>query len=64
MALRVRDIARQINRVLRPPTLHLFIATPAAFALMLGGLWDRVPTTQTYEDLSGDGYEPAYLIPN
>ncbi len=64
MALRVRDIARQINRVLRPPTLHLFIATPAAFALMLGGLWDRVPNTQTYEDLSGDGYEPAYLIPN
>ncbi|WP_412102859.1 hypothetical protein [Plantactinospora sp. KLBMP9567] len=27
-------------------------------------MWDRVPTIQTYEDLNGIGYEPAFLIPN
>jgi hypothetical protein len=27
-------------------------------------VWDRVPTTQTYEDLAARGYEPAFIIPN
>lgn len=64
LALAVRDLARHVHRVVRPPKLHLFIAGPAAFALILGALWDRVPTTQTYEDLSGAGYEAAFTIPN
>jgi hypothetical protein len=40
------------------------MAAPAGLAVLLGGVWDRVPTTQTYEDLSGNGYEPAFVIPN
>lgn len=64
VALAIRDFAREIARTIKPPVLHLFIAAPAGFAVLLGGVWDRVPTTQTYEDLSGDGYEPAFLIPN
>lgn len=64
VALAIRDLARQIARTINPPVLHLFIAAPAGFTVMLGGVWDRVPTTQTYEDLCGNGYEPAFLIPN
>jgi SMODS-associated and fused to various effectors sensor domain len=64
VALAVRNAARAIARTIHPPILHLFLAAPAGFALLLGSLWDRVPATQTYEDLSADGYEPAFLIPN
>ena len=64
VALAVRDLARQIARTVNPPVLHLFMAAPAGLAVLLGGVWDRVPTTQTYEDLSGNGYEPAFVIPN
>lgn len=64
VALAIRDLAREISRTLNPPKLHLFMAVPVALAVMLGGLWDRVPTTQTYEDLGGNGYEPAFMIPN
>lgn len=64
VALGVRDLARQLARITKPPTLHLFMAAPAGLALLLGGLWDRVPATQTYEDLSSNGYEPAFTIPN
>jgi len=64
VALAVRNVAREIARTVNPPVLHLFMAVPAGLALMLGGIWDRVPTTQTYEDLCGHGYEPAFLIPN
>ncbi|MEV7230930.1 hypothetical protein AB0M79_28515 [Polymorphospora sp. NPDC051019] len=44
--------------------MHLFMAAPAGLAILLGGVWDRVPTTQTYKDLNGIGYKPAFLIPN
>ncbi|MET9626298.1 SAVED domain-containing protein [Lentzea sp. NPDC006480] len=64
VALAIRDLAREIARTIKPPVLHLFLATPAGFAVLLGGIWDRVPTTQTYEDLAADGYEPAFTIPN
>ncbi|WP_158104116.1 SAVED domain-containing protein [Amycolatopsis pretoriensis] len=64
VAVAIRDLAREIARTVRPPMLHLFLATPAGFAVLLGGIWDRVPTTQTYEDLTIDGYEPAFVIPN
>ncbi|MGH3436433.1 MAG: SAVED domain-containing protein [Sciscionella sp.] len=63
-ALAIRDLAREIARTIKPPVLHLFLATPAGFAVLLGGIWDRVPTTQTYEDLAVNGYEPAFTIPN
>lgn len=64
VALAIRDLAREIARTANPPTLHLFMAAPAGLAVLLGGVWDRVPTTQTYEDLGGNGYEPAFVIPN
>lgn len=64
VALAIRNLAREISRTIHPPKLHLFIAGPAALAVLLGGLWDRVPTTQTYEDLGSIGYEPAFMIPN
>lgn len=64
IALAVRDLAREIARSVNPPVLHLFMAAPAGFAVLLGGVWDRVPTTQTYEDLAGNGHEPAFIIPN
>ncbi|WP_280331292.1 SAVED domain-containing protein [Nocardia wallacei] len=63
LALAVRDLAREISREIQPPVLHLFIAAPPGFVVLLGSMWDRVPTTQTYEDLN-PGYEPAFLIPN
>jgi hypothetical protein len=64
VALAVRDLAREIARTVNPPVLHLFLAVPAGLAVLLGGVWDRVPTTQTYEDLAARGYEPAFIIPN
>lgn len=64
VALSVRDLARQLARTTNPPTLHLFMAAPAGLAVLLGAVWDRVPNTQTYEDLSTNGYEPAFTIPN
>jgi SMODS-associated and fused to various effectors sensor domain len=44
--------------------VHLSRAAPGGFALLLGHLWDRVPDTQTYEDLKTNGYEPAFLVRN
>jgi hypothetical protein len=64
VALAIRDLTREIAHTVNPPVLHLFMAAPAGLAVLLGGVWDRVPTTQTYEDLSGNGYEPAFVIPN
>jgi SMODS-associated and fused to various effectors sensor domain len=60
----IRDEARKIATHFRPTKVHLFLATPAGLALLLGHLWDRMPDTQTYEDLASRGYQPAFLIPN
>lgn len=63
-AMSIRDEVRKITARIRPARIHLFLATPAGLALLLGHLWDRMPDTQTYEDLSASGYQPAFLIPN
>jgi hypothetical protein len=63
-ALALRDEARQIASQLRPSVIHLFLAAPSGLALLLGHVWDRVPDTQTYEDLAANGYQPAFFIPN
>lgn len=63
-ALALRDEARRIAAVARPSVVHLFLAVPAGLALLLGHVWDRVPDTQTYEDLAANGYQPAFFIPN
>jgi hypothetical protein len=43
--------------------LHLFLAGPGGFALLLGHRWNRVAPTTVYEDLGpGRGYVPAFTI--
>ena len=47
-----------------PDRVHLFMSVPDGVALLLGHLWNRMPSTQLYEDLGpGRGYSPSYLIP-
>lgn len=44
-------------------TLHLFICGPLGGAVLLGHLWNRMPTTQLYDDLGpGRGYTPTFLL--
>lgn len=64
IAMSVRDAVRAIARQYQPRAVHLFLATPAGLALLLGHVWDRMPDTQTYEDLAARGYQPAFRIPN
>jgi hypothetical protein len=43
--------------------LHLFQAGPVGLALLLGHVWNRLPETQLYEDLSsGRGYAPTFRL--
>jgi hypothetical protein len=63
-ALAIRDGVRRIASAVQPSTLHLFLAAPGGLALLLGHVWDRLPDTQTYEDLRTDGHEAAFLIRN
>ena len=64
-AYEVRDSIRRLVQECRPSRIHLFLAGPRGAILLLGHLWDRMPTTQLYEDLgSTKGYSPSYLIPN
>jgi hypothetical protein len=61
----VRDAIRGIVRERGVSRIHLFLATPAGAALLLGHLWDRMPFTQLYEDLGPlRGYAPSFLLPN
>jgi hypothetical protein len=61
----VRDLVREIVREGGVRKMHLFLATPAGAALLLGHLWDRMPTTQLYEDLGPvRGYEPSFVLRN
>lgn len=63
MAVAVRNKIRGVVRSHRPTKLHLFLACPGGFAMLLGHRWDRVGDTQVYADLA-PGYTQAYLIPN
>lgn len=63
MAVAVRNKVRGVVRSHRPTKLHLFLACPGGFAMLLGHRWDRVGDTQVYADLA-PGYTEAYLIPN
>ncbi len=64
-ALNIREKVRQLVRKFKPDKLHLFLATPAAVALILGHYWDRLPDTQLYEDQGPNrGYLPSFFIPN
>jgi SMODS-associated and fused to various effectors sensor domain len=61
-ALKVRELVREEVRKAPIPRLHLFMSGPAGAALLLGHIWNRVPSTQLYEDLN-PGYAPTILIP-
>ncbi|KYG10852.1 hypothetical protein BE21_58755 [Sorangium cellulosum] len=61
-ALAVRQVVRDQVRATGARKVHLFLSGPAGGALLLGHLWNRIPSTQLYEDLS-PGYAPAFLIP-
>jgi len=63
MAVAVRNETRTLMRNLRPTRVHVFLASPGVFAMLLGHRWDRIADTQLYADLA-PGYAPAYLIPN
>jgi hypothetical protein len=59
-AVAVRDWMRH---TLRGHHVHLVLVTNGPFALFLGHLWDRMPSTTVYEDLA-PGYEPAFQFRN
>lgn len=42
-------------------TLNVFLAAPRGLAVMLGHIWNRLPSTQVFADLN-PGYSPAYLV--
>lgn len=62
LALEVRKRVREHVRETGATKVHLFLSGPAGVALFLGHVWNRLPPTQIYEDLS-PGYSPAFLIP-
>ena len=64
-AYETRDSIRHLVQKYSPSRIHLFLAGPHGAMLLLGHLWDHMPTTQLYEDLGATkGYSPSYLIPN
>ena len=43
--------------------VHLFIAGPLPLALLVGHRWNRIPSTQLYDDLGpGKGYTPTFTL--
>ncbi len=64
-ALNFRNLVRDLLRRHQPNKIHLFLASPAGAALLLGHRWDRMPDTQLYEDQGVScGYLPSFFIPN
>ncbi len=64
LARRIKEIVRDLVRSERSETIHLFLAMPHGLALLLGHVWDRMPPTRVYEDMTGSAYQPAFLITN
>jgi hypothetical protein len=56
----IRDVVRRA--VTGRTRVHLFLATPMGFALLLGHRWNRVAPTVVYEDLVQLGYEAAFTV--
>ena len=62
LAASISSALREDNRDGREG-VHLFQAGPLALAVMVGHLWNRMPTTQLYDDLGpGGGYAPTFSI--
>jgi hypothetical protein len=63
-ARRIKEMVRDLVRTEQSEMIHLFLAMPHGLALLLGHVWDRMPPTQLYEDMTGSTYQPAFLITN
>ncbi len=59
-AVGIRDAVRQAAQ--GHERVHLFLACPMGFALLLGHRWNRVAPTAVYEDLGSLGYDPAFTV--
>lgn len=59
LSVGIRDVARRAART--SARIHLFMACPAGLAILLGHRWNRVTSTQVYEDLKTE-YVHAYSI--
>lgn len=63
LAQAIRNQVRRLAEASCATRLHLFLACPGGLALLLGHRWNRVPSTQLYEDLGrGAQYTPAFLL--
>lgn len=61
LAVGARDAARHVSRGRQ--RLHLFLAGPLGFSLLLGHRWNRVAPTVVYEDVHTSGtYELAFTV--
>ncbi|WP_221776756.1 SAVED domain-containing protein [Rhodococcus aetherivorans] len=60
LAVGVRNAIRQKAR--RHPRVHLFLAGPMGFALLLGHRWNAIAPTVVYEDLAQLGYGAAFTV--
>jgi len=60
LAVGIRDAVRR--HVTGHSHVHLFLAGPMGFALLLGHRWNRVAPTTIYEDIQAAGYEAAFTI--
>ncbi|MFD0393766.1 SAVED domain-containing protein [Streptomyces nogalater] len=61
LAAGMRDRLRRFSRRIR--RMHLFLACPMGFAVLLGNRWNRLCQTIVYEDVKIDsGYEPAFNV--
>lgn len=64
LAVSLRHLVWQALAETRSLRVHLFLSCPAALALFLGHIWNRIPETVTYEDLgAARGYVAAFTIP-
>lgn len=58
----VLDVVREQSR--GADGVHLFMASPLGFAVLLGHIWNRVRPTQLYEDTNIPGtYAASFFIP-
>ena len=65
LAVKVRDVVRNLVREHDPEVVHLFLVVPDVLALMLGHRWNRVRPTRVYEHLGvGRGYQPGFMVPS
>ena len=62
-------LAHEVSAAMRADTrdlgsrVHLFQAGPLPLSVILGHLWNRMPSTQLYDDMGpGRGYAPTFLL--